>query len=268
MRSGALPAGGKGDETEWGLTYLTHCFSGLPIRMALVTTSNASPRRAVRARTDGAARTRQRLKAPERRHMILVAARKAFSKSGDLNGTTIRAIAQQAKISEGVIYQHFESKEELFFEAIVEPLRRAIASVVDEVGDFNPVRGANEDIAELTRRFWTTMMKTMDQILPLLGLVLFSETTRARAFYRGPFTDAVNELADTWQHIYDKIGVAYNAREVALASIGIAISFSLDSRYQRDFDLESTVEVLTAITHGDFWPALPDPNDSSSTQRR
>jgi AcrR family transcriptional regulator len=236
--------------------------------MTLVTTSNASPRRADRARTDGAARTRQRLKAPERRHMILVAARKAFSKSGDLNATTIRTIAQQAKISEGVIYQHFDSKEELFFEAIVEPLRRAIASVVDEVGDFNPVRNANEDIAELTNRYWSTMIKTIGQILPLLGLVLFSETTRARAFYRGPFTDAVNELADMWQRLYDETGQDYNAREVTLASIGIAISFSLDSRYQRDFDLESTVEVLTAISHGDFWPPLLDPNDSSSQKRR
>jgi AcrR family transcriptional regulator len=235
--------------------------------ISVVTTTNAAARSAEKPRTNGAGRTRQRLKAPERRHMILVAARKAFSKSGDLNGTTIRAIAQQAKISEGVIYQHFQSKDELFFEAIVEPLRTAIESVVDEVGDFNPVRSANDDIEDLTRRFWATMIKTMEQILPLMGLVLFGETSRARAFYRGPFSDAVNELADTWQRIYDENGVDYNAREVTLASVGIAIAFSLDSRYQRDFDLESTVKALTTISHGDFWPPLPKPDNARSKRR-
>lgn len=231
-------------------------------------TTNAPSGRAVKASRNGIARTRQRLKAPERRHIILVAARKAFSKTGDLNGTTIRAIAQQAKISEGVIYQHFESKDELFFEAIVEPLRTAIESVVDEVGDFNPVRSANDDIAELTRRFWSTMIKTMEQILPLLGLVLFGETARARTFYRGPFTDAVNELAETWQRIYDENGIDYNARAVTLSSIGMAIAFSLDSRYKRDFDLESTVESLAALSHGDFWPPLPEPNVAKTSKRK
>jgi AcrR family transcriptional regulator len=236
--------------------------------MSVVTTTNATSQPAEKAARNRAARTRQRLKAPERKHMILVAARKAFSKSGDLNGTTIRAIAQQAKISEGVIYQHFESKDELFFEAIVEPLRTAIESVVDEVGDFNPLRSANDDIAELTRRFWSTMIKTMEQILPLLGLVLFGETSRARTFYRGPFTDAVNELAETWQRIYDENGIDYNARAVTLSTIGMAIAFSLDSRYQRDFDLESTVQALVAVSHGNFWPPLPDPNEAKASKRK
>jgi hypothetical protein len=75
------------------------------------------------------------------------------------------------------------------------------------------------------------MIKTMERVLPLMGLVLFGEAARARSFYRGPFTDAVNDLADTWQRIYDHYGVDYNAREVALASIGISIEFALDSRY-------------------------------------
>jgi AcrR family transcriptional regulator len=218
--------------------------------------------RAGRGRDDSA--PRRRLKAEERRHLILVAARKAFFKSGDLNGTTIKAIAQQAKISEGVIYQHFSSKDELFFEAIVEPLRIAVASVVDEVGDFNPVRARDEDIPELTRRFWTTMIKTMEQVLPLMGLVLFGETARARSFYRGPFTDAVNDLADTWQRIYDAHGIDYNAREVALASIGIAIAYSMDSRYNRNSNITASVEALQAISQGGFWPKLPSEDPAGS----
>ena len=42
---------------------------------------------------------------------------------------TIKVIAQHSGISEGVIYRHFESKDQLFFEAVVEPLQRAVGIV-------------------------------------------------------------------------------------------------------------------------------------------
>ena len=37
-------------------------------------------------------------------------ARRAFTETGDMNGTTIKLIAERSGISEGVIYRHFESK--------------------------------------------------------------------------------------------------------------------------------------------------------------
>jgi Bacterial regulatory proteins, tetR family len=85
------------------------------VGMAYMTSGNTDAKRLAQPRTNGGTPApRRRLKAEERRHLILEGARKAFSKAGDLNGTTIKTIAQQAKISEGVIYQHFASKEELF----------------------------------------------------------------------------------------------------------------------------------------------------------
>ena len=68
----------------------------------------------------------KRLTAEARRRSILQAARRAFTETGDMNGTTIRHIAERGGISEGVIYRHFESKDQLFFEAVVEPLREAV----------------------------------------------------------------------------------------------------------------------------------------------
>ena len=47
-----------------------------------------------------------------------------------MNGTTIKAIAERGGISESVIYRHFESKDQLFYEAVVEPLREAVDKLV------------------------------------------------------------------------------------------------------------------------------------------
>src|SRR5512135_3285997 len=77
-----------------------------------------------------AAPRRRRLTAEARKSSILAAARRAFSETGDMNGTTIKLIAERSGISEGVIYRHFESKDQLFFEAIVEPLTEAVERLV------------------------------------------------------------------------------------------------------------------------------------------
>src|SRR3954471_18671816 len=88
-------------------------------------TSRAS---AKRAKTDPP--VRRRLTAEARKSSILKAARRAFSETGDMNGTTIRVIAEKGGISEGIIYRHFESKDQLFFEAVLEPLREAVDALV------------------------------------------------------------------------------------------------------------------------------------------
>src|ERR1700694_4950563 len=81
---------------------------------------------------------RKRLPPDERRHTILEAARKVFSKTGDPTATTMKAIASAAGISEGIIYRHFESKEQLYFESIVEPLTDAITGYVERASAVTP----------------------------------------------------------------------------------------------------------------------------------
>ncbi len=77
-----------------------------------------------------APRVRKRLTAEARKSSILAAARRAFTETGDMSGTTIKVIAEHSGISEGVIYRHFESKDQLFFEAVVEPLKEAVDDLV------------------------------------------------------------------------------------------------------------------------------------------
>src|SRR6266700_6350249 len=104
---------------------------------------------------------RRRLTAEARKTSILAAARRAFTETGDMNGTTIKVIAEHSGISEGVIYRHFESKDQLFFEAVVEPLKQAVDDLVaatEGVDRDQPLRpeGQFETMAGLYRQLGST----------------------------------------------------------------------------------------------------------------
>jgi AcrR family transcriptional regulator len=58
-------------------------------------------------------KARERLSSDERRQAILAAVTEAFAENG-FNGTTTRALATAAGVSEALIYKHFPSKESLY----------------------------------------------------------------------------------------------------------------------------------------------------------
>lgn len=60
-----------------------------------------------------AAKASRRLTADERREAIIRAAVKVFSEHG-FHGTTTRALAREAGVSEALIFRHFPSKDELY----------------------------------------------------------------------------------------------------------------------------------------------------------
>jgi AcrR family transcriptional regulator len=62
----------------------------------------------------------QRRRPGEARATIIEAARARFS-AGGYQGTTIRDIAEYAKVNEVLIFRHFGTKERLFHEAVVAP---------------------------------------------------------------------------------------------------------------------------------------------------
>lgn len=123
----------------------------------------------------------KRLTAEQRREAIIVAAREAFLDSG-LSGTSLRAIAKRAGITEGLLYHHFSSKDEIFRTAVEEPLEALTRRLRDETH----VLAARGDVSkeELLAQANELFLGAMVEIAPLLAVTLFADVESGREFYR------------------------------------------------------------------------------------
>jgi|SRR5580658_573821 AcrR family transcriptional regulator len=216
------------------------------------------PKQSTRSRTVGEVPRTRRLTAEARRSSILKAARKAFSEAGDVNGTTIKVIAEQGGISEGVIYRHFDSKDQLFFEAVVEPLREAVDKLVaaSEVVDRDEPLSPERQLATLNG-LYRQLISTLGEVLPLLGLVLFGDPQVAKRFYKENFAVAMDRLANAWRDVEGRYGFDLESPDIsARAVMGIALTLALESHYNSRFDRERAVTLATEGTIKGFFPPL------------
>jgi AcrR family transcriptional regulator len=200
----------------------------------------------------------RRLTAEARKRSILQAARRAFTETGDMNGTTIRHIAERGGISEGVIYRHFESKDQLFFEAVVEPLTDAIdelaaaSQVVDRDEPLTPERQV-----EALNGLYRQLISTLEEVLPLLGLVLFGDPKVARRFYRENFAAVMDRLAAAWREVEERYGFETGSPDIsARAVMGIALVLALESHHTSRFDRDRAVALASKGTIEGFFPRI------------
>ena len=105
---------------------------------------------------------------PDTRGQILASARRSFADKG-FTGTTIRAVAAEAKVDPALVHHYFGSKDDLFLAALEIPVDpRALVPRVFEPG----VAGAGERLLRLLLSVWDDPAAR----LPLIALVRSSLT--------------------------------------------------------------------------------------------
>jgi AcrR family transcriptional regulator len=201
---------------------------------------------------------RRRLTAEARKSSILAAARRAFTETGDMNGTTIKLIAERSGISEGVIYRHFESKDQLFFEAVVEPLQQAVDEIVaaTELVDSEEPLTPERQLSTMTG-LYRQLTSTLEEVLPLLGLVLFGDPVVAQKFYRENFSVAMDRLAAAWREVEDRYGFPFESPDIAARAVmGMALLLAMESRHGKKFDRNRAVSMISEGTVKGFFPTI------------
>lgn len=206
------------------------------------------------AQSTKAPKRRKRLSAEERKRTILEAAREQFAKTGDIGGTTTKMIAEQAGVSEAIIYRYFDSKEDLYIEAVVEPLRDIVEKTAAAVEDY-PEQVTEDERTARARNFFAETIESMTDSLPLLGLVLFGEPATAKKFYERCWRPSVDRLSNAWRTYYEENGVKdFPDTDVAARiTFGACMMYALDARYGEPPSRRDAARLLAEAGFDGMW---------------
>jgi AcrR family transcriptional regulator len=165
----------------------------------------------------------------------------------------MKDIAQAANVTEAVLYRYFASKDDLFDAAVLQPLTEHLTLLypagAEAIVEAPEPRDRVQVIAGLVRGW----LDALDEMLPLLGLALFSDRARGERFYRehlfpvlaGAIDDAPSTLRDWGRPDVDP--------EILILSIfwlhlGIAFDQQVRGRTDDPARLERTITDL--VTYG------------------
>jgi AcrR family transcriptional regulator len=159
-------------------------------------------------------------------------------------------VAAEAGINEGLLYRHFRSKDELFEIAVAAPLEAAIAALVEASGEPpEEFDGTAEVMRDRTRQFIEDLLGVMEEIAPLLGIVLFGEAEAASSYYRtrlAPALEKVEEIVVAHQAAWAHDD--FDPELVVQLVFGMAWFLTLSDRFgTRQRDRAETAEMITRI---------------------
>jgi AcrR family transcriptional regulator len=145
---------------------------------------------------------RRKRRAPEEiRERLIRAAREEFKRCGFVGATTA-AIASNADVTEAQLFRYFESKSDLFREAVFEPLNEHFA----EFNARQPAQSKTDNIRDRARQYISELQSSIDEHSKLLlSLVV------AQLFTSGSLQD-VGEI-DSLRH-YFKQGAAMMSERI------------------------------------------------------
>jgi len=181
--------------------------------------------------------------------VIVAAAREEFARTG-FAGTKVRAIADRAGVNDAMLYRHFASKDDLFEAAVAEPIRAAVTAIVERPWPEQPPGTGTAIVRERTVIFLADLLRAMDEIAPLLGVVLFADRDLGRLFYRQHIETAfAGIVAHTRATIGDWLHRDFDDELFARMVVGLAWTMAVDAHLgsHGGRDADALAVELTAI---------------------
>lgn len=170
--------------------------------------------------------SRARLTGAQRRRQIIAAAQEVFATSG-LGGARTSQIAEVAGVAESMLYKHFASKRDLFEAAVTQPVAEFVLGVADGADGLLDRNGPGSE------RFYRSFLATMAEVLPLLGVALFSDAEQGRRFYNAGIVPLFDRYEEKLRRSLAAVpGARVDAGFLARAVIGIMFILALDASYR------------------------------------
>jgi AcrR family transcriptional regulator len=171
------------------------------------------------------ARTSRRayLPAAERRKSIIAAAQQVFARA-NLQGARTRDIAKAAEVNQATLFEHFESKQALFHEAVVRPLIDAMRGAHERVEAYEAA-ATPEELALLAQGSSARHLEDMIDIFPLLTVALFSDPQLGRKLYREEVAPLIRQRGEVLRPLV-KDGI--DPKLVGLCNFGMLFAVAMD----------------------------------------
>jgi AcrR family transcriptional regulator len=168
---------------------------------------------------------RTRLKGAERRRLILEAARRVFLESG-FSGARTRRIAEEAGITEALLYRFFPSKLAIYEAAVLQPLEAFVADMLAATGE---IEARSENREDGLRRINEMLYHFMRESAPFLAVVLLSEVNEGRRFYQNDFHPVLSKpINDVVSRITGWRSPKGDSTLIFAAMLGVHMGLAID----------------------------------------
>lgn len=186
-------------------------------------------------------RRRAYLPRAERRRQIIEAAQQVFSRT-NLQGARTRDIARVADVNQATLFEHFASKEELFIEAVVQPLLEAMDGMRERTRTYEASGSWNEAL----EKAHASSRRHLDGIIrlyPLLVAALFSNPELGGRLYRDHIAPLLKARGEAIARLTkEEIPPEF----VGLATFGIYFAIAMDQTFRGSPDDVATLGDLAS----------------------
>jgi AcrR family transcriptional regulator len=176
---------------------------------------------------DAPVRRRRYLPAEERRKLIIQAAQEVFARS-NLQGARTRDIAKAADINQATLFEHFESKEALFHEAVVNPLIEAMRGMQERAQAYQAAESL-DDLLALAETSAQTHVESLVQVFPLLTAALFSDAELGRKLYNEQIVPLLKQRGEILDGILRE---TVDPEFAGLALFGVLFAVAMDQTFR------------------------------------